>query len=114
MLVVLTILALAAGDAVGQVRTWSLRQRNPRHRSQHAMAYDSSRGITLLIGGQVGVFGSSGAPMTRTWGWDGREWRVLATTGPAQIDDPAMVGRHSVVATLIDRTPPARGVRDGL
>jgi len=42
-----------------------------------AMAYDSTRGVTVLFGGSTWA-GRSG----ETWEWDGSVWRRAATSGP--------------------------------
>lgn len=47
-------------------------------RSQHAIAYDSARGVTVLFGG-----GAPHAPRNDTWEWDGTLWRLRATDGPS-------------------------------
>ncbi len=50
---------------------------SPSARAFHAMAYDAARGEVILFGGNgVGTSGS-------TWAWDGDNWSVRATDGPA-------------------------------
>src|SRR5262249_42463365 len=46
-------------------------------RDDHAMAFDSQRGRTVLFGG----FGNSGLAAD-TWEWNGSSWSQVATTGP--------------------------------
>jgi hypothetical protein len=51
-------------------------------RDHHAMAYDASRGRTVLFGG--GLFPRRPGPWpTDTWEWDGERWAQVATDGPA-------------------------------
>ncbi len=53
----------------------------PGGRSFHTMAYDSTRGRTVLFGGQV-----PGAFLGDTWEWDGATWTQAAGTGPSPRD----------------------------
>ncbi len=56
----------------------------PTARTGTAVAYDQSRGVTVLFGGyRAGRLGD-------TWEWDGQVWRLVATDGPAR-DRHAMV-----------------------
>jgi Ig-like domain-containing protein/Kelch motif protein len=58
---------------------WEIRATNgPVSRISHAMAYDASRGVTVMYGGySPGDFGT-------VWEWDGASWRGIApTNGPA-------------------------------
>ncbi len=57
----------------------------PSARSEHAMVYDSLRGRVVLFGGSDGA----GALLGDTWEWDGFQWTLVATTGPA----PGSVGK---------------------
>ena len=49
----------------------------PSARVDHAMAYDSQRGVTVLFSGW------DGSSTGDTWEWDGNTWTQVATTGPA-------------------------------
>jgi hypothetical protein len=40
-----------------------------------SMAYDSSRGVTVLFGG---LNNTSGAPLSETWEWDGAHWTQMS------------------------------------
>src|SRR5258708_40338197 len=53
---------------------------SPAARIGHAMAYDSQRGSTVLVGD-----GGAGASFAGTWGWDGSNWppRPSATSPSA-------------------------------
>lgn len=57
----------------------------PAARMQHAMAYDSRRGRTVMFGGRGAV--ASGVPgdfaFNDTWEWDGTSWIFRATNGPS-------------------------------
>lgn len=58
----------------------------PRH--NHAMAYDSDRGVTVLYGG----FDSSlGGDSGETWEWDGIDWTLVASSGPPASSAAALV-----------------------
>jgi hypothetical protein len=48
----------------------------PSPRYEHAMAYDSCRGVTVLFGGYDGTFDGE------TWEWNGSEWTLRTTTVP--------------------------------
>ena len=50
----------------------------PTLRFQHAMAYDSQRGVTVLFGGYDANFND----LSDTWEWNGTTWTQVATTGP--------------------------------
>ncbi len=51
----------------------------PSPRRAHAMAYDSSRNVAVLFGGQV-----EGGLVGDTWEWDGQNWTLVSTGGPSQ------------------------------
>ncbi len=56
----------------------------PEPRYQHAMAFDSLRGVTVLFGGFDGNrFGD-------TWEWNGTVWTRVATSGPSPRMNHAM------------------------
>lgn len=57
----------------------------PSARRDHAMAYDSRRGVTVLFGGWDGNFRAD------TWEWDGVAWKLAGAVGPQ-----ARIG-HSLV-----------------
>lgn len=62
--------------------SWALRAHTgPAPRRSHAMAYDSTRGVTVLFGGHTCCSGGS-LPFGDTWEWDGAEWVLRATVGP--------------------------------
>lgn len=62
--------------------TWTLRAATgPSPRANHAMAYDSLRGVTVLFGG---------SPQNDTWEWDGQQWTLRSTTGPTPRSRHAM------------------------
>jgi len=50
----------------------------PAGRSFAGMAFDASRGVTVLFGGN----GASGAFLGDTWEWNGTTWSQKSTTGP--------------------------------
>jgi hypothetical protein len=68
---------------------------NPPERYSAAMAFDSSRAVTLLFGGT----GASGLAIADTWAWDGMQWaEQIAST-----DVPTARARHAMAYD------PARG-----
>jgi hypothetical protein len=60
----------------------------PAPRAYHAMAYDSSRGRTVLFGGQRQY---SNIMFSDTWEWDGTNWTQVASAGPVGRIGHAMV-----------------------
>jgi len=50
----------------------------PTQRIGHALAYDSARGRTVLVGGL-----GPGGPLSDTWEWDGSTWQQKALSGPS-------------------------------
>lgn len=59
-------------------------QFGPPPRFQHAMAYDTIRGVTVMFGGyDGGRFGD-------TWEWNGADWTLVATSGPSPRMNHAM------------------------
>ncbi len=78
------------GDGIGDVcdcaTSWMLvAESGPSPRSEHSMAYDAQRAVTVLFGGLDGsqILGD-------TWEWDGSSWALAATTGPSPRYDHAM------------------------
>src|SRR5262245_18475867 len=65
-----------------QGRGWEARLTS---RANHAMAYDSARGVTVLFGGY-----GRGVETTNTWEWDGSTWALGATSGPSARSGAAM------------------------
>jgi hypothetical protein len=63
---------------------WRWEQRFPTNsppaRYNHAMAYDSVRGETLLIGGNLDV-----PEINHTWAWDGTSWFLRSTNVPPRL-----------------------------
>ncbi len=53
-------------------------EHSPSPRYEHAMAYDSARGVTVLFGG-----GYDPARYNDTREWNGSAWTLQATTGPS-------------------------------
>jgi len=53
----------------------------PSPRYNHAMAYDSKRGVTVLFGGRI-FNGQEMALIGDTWEYDGSSWKKVATDGP--------------------------------
>ena len=66
----------AAPSLCADCVTWEEIRSSPDARSQHAMAYDSRRGVTVLFGG---VRYYSESAFDDTWEWDGESWTLRAT-----------------------------------
>src|ERR1051326_3485654 len=67
---------------------WTQKQDvGPSARSNASMAFDSTKGRTLLFGGAGGTAGSS--LLNDTWEWDGDNWTQVADIGPAARSDHA-------------------------
>src|SRR5262245_36115029 len=64
-------------SALAQQPTWTNITPAPVPRTQHAMAYDAGRRVTVLFGGyNRGLLGD-------TWEWDGINWKMRnPTTSP--------------------------------
>lgn len=56
----------------------------PVKRYNHAMAYDSKRGRTVMFGGWVQTPNDTTLYLRDTWEWDGDQWYFRGTNGPPQ------------------------------
>lgn len=79
--------------------SWSLKSSTgPLPRAKHALAFDSSRGVTVLFGGEstqsLGNFGD-------TWEWDGATWTQRSSTGPSPRSHHAMVYDEQLGKTVL-------------
>jgi hypothetical protein len=54
----------------------------PAGRLQHAMAYDSRRGRTVVFGGRSATPEGGDYSFQDTWEWDGSQWWFRGTNGP--------------------------------
>jgi len=61
----------------------------PSPRRQHAMAYDSQRGVVVLFGGH-GLGGGGLMYLGDTWEWNGSSWSQVSSGGPSARDAHAM------------------------
>lgn len=79
--------------------TWTLRATTgPSPSIEHAMTYDSDRGVIVLFGGRT----SGGAVILgETWEWDGSTWTIVATTGPSPRYSHNMVYDSARSATVL-------------
>ena len=66
--------------------TWVDSTPSPVARGDHAMAYDSVRGVTVLFGGAEFTGGDYGD----TWEWDGTSWTLRGSSGPSPRDGHAL------------------------
>lgn len=66
----------------------------PEARTEHAMAFDSARGVTVLFSGW-----DNPDYFPETWAWNGAQWNVVATDGPPPRHGHGMVfdSRRQVV-----------------
>lgn len=74
----------------------------PPARDSHALAYDATRGVTVLYGGFASGCAASGADLCEdTWEWDGAAWREITAPGrPPGRTSPALaydIGRRVTV-----------------
>ncbi len=67
----------------------------PNPRVNHAMVYDSARGVCVLFGGDV-----SGSWNTETWEWDGSDWSNVSPGGTPGLDFPAGRGYFAMAYDL--------------
>jgi hypothetical protein len=77
---------------------WVSVSSTPRAREYHVMAFDSSRGVTVLVGGRS--YYNTPLFFNDTWEWDGTFWSRRATTGPMTSDGYSMAfdsARHRTV-----------------
>lgn len=81
---------LFCSAASAQPLEWAPRatQNHPSARWLHAMAYDSARGVTVLMGGSGS---GGGGAQNDTWEYDGTNWSLRSTSGPPFRADHAMV-----------------------
>jgi Galactose oxidase, central domain len=93
------VIALLAGQALGQCDWSGPGVSGPEPRNGPRLAYDSVRHRTVMFGGFVGTLFSSTRPDT-TWEWDGSNWAQTASTGPGGRAYPCMAydsTRHATV-----------------
>ncbi len=91
------VLLMHSQGSSGQVcANWvDVSQPGPQMRIEHAMAFDSERGVTVLFSGW-----DSPDYFPETWEWDGTQWTLAATDGPSPRKGHAMAydrQRHVVV-----------------
>ena len=68
---------------------WRLRATSgPSPRGEYGMAYDSRRGMTVLVGGANNLAFTS--VFRETWEWNGQSWTLVSTGGPTRRCDNAM------------------------
>jgi len=65
---------------------------SPWPRSDHAMAYDSSRGVTVLFGGM-----DANTVLGDTWEWDGDTWTLVDAGDSNGVDAPSARADHHMV-----------------
>lgn len=81
---------LAGEPANGDCLGWeSITPPPPGNRSGHALAFDSTRNVTVLFGGTTYDDQNAYKP-TDTLAWNGQDWTVLANSGPSPRTGHAM------------------------
>jgi hypothetical protein len=83
------VILAAYADSVAGPWTQVATTGPPSPRSNHGLAYDSARGVTVLFGGYVEA-GPAAGQASDTWVWDGSTWKQVATTGPSPRYDISM------------------------
>lgn len=68
---------------------WTRRSTSGPARQYHAVAFDESRGVLVLFGGD-GPSGSGMTAFNETWEWDGVQWTLRASDGPSARRSHAM------------------------
>lgn len=88
--------------------TWIRRSptRNPVARAEAAMAYDAARRRIVLFGGYSRT-AQGRVRLGDTWEWDGEQWSLAATDGPAPRNGAAMVFDPSCRCVVLSGGPPA-------
>jgi hypothetical protein len=76
------VILAAYADSVAGPWTQVATTGPPSPRSNHGLAYDSARGVTVLFGG-FATGPPAPRPLADTWEWDGSLWKQVATTGPS-------------------------------
>lgn len=66
---------------------WMARSNAPPPRVDSAMAFDSSRGVSVVFGG---TDYNSPVDLNDTWTWDGSTWKLASSGGPPARDQHAM------------------------
>jgi hypothetical protein len=84
------VLVLALSPAAAQsCQEWRLRATSgPSPRGEFGLAYDSRRGMTVLVGGAQNLGFDN--VFRETWEWDGQGWTLVSTGGPTQRCDNAV------------------------
>jgi hypothetical protein len=67
--------------------SWSVRPNAPPPRIDSAMAFDASRGVSVVFGGSDY---SNPGYLNDTWTWDGTTWKLASSGGPPARDQHAM------------------------
>lgn len=77
--------------------TWKLRSTaGPSFRSNHALAYDAARGVTVLCGGMT-----ASVMKNDTWEWDGTTWTLRSSVGPSPREGHGMAYDASRGVTVL-------------
>ena len=90
----------ARADDCGVPSGWSLKTlQGPSGRNRHGVAVDTTRNRAVLFGG---VRELSGYERPRdTWEWNGTEWALMNSLGPAGRNDPAMAYHAATGRTIL-------------
>jgi hypothetical protein len=81
----------------------------PQARAGASMAYDSSRNVTVLFGGETAATGSSGNQVLGdTWIWDGSSWRRPGAATSASASTASTGVTTTTTPPAPSPSPPAR------
>lgn len=89
-ILVTAMLVVPVSPALAQAcLDWRLRATTgPSPRGEYGLAYDSRRGMTVLVGGAQDL--NFHNVFRETWEWDGQSWTLASTGGPTQRCDNAV------------------------
>src|SRR5262245_19859019 len=90
LIIATSVLVAPARPARAQsCQQWRLRATTgPSPRGEFGLAYDSKRGMTVLVGGADNLQFTS--VFRETWEWNGQAWSLVSTRGPQALCDSAV------------------------
>lgn len=109
------VVVVALGGAVAVIGLRNARQTPssasagavPQARSNAAIAYDSTSGLTVMFGGQ----GTRAASLADTWTWDGSAWSRASGVSPPALSQPTMADDPADGGVILVGQPAAAGTR---
>lgn len=90
LIVAAALVFVPASPAPAQsCQEWRLRSTTgPSPRGEYGLAYDSRRGMTVMVGGARNL--GFDDVVRETWEWNGQSWALVSTGGPTQRCDNAV------------------------